>query len=118
MTESGRPECCNDVVQLLDGVELHLGDAVVELQLTGAPKGLGRITMTFENGRLVSCAPGAADAAVLKLKATHADAVAVLQGDLDPSVAFMRGDLKTDGPTGILLELLAAFGKPVETGAH
>lgn len=105
-------EWCDDLVGRAASFDPILRDVVVELQLTGAPRGRGRITFTVDGGRLVSCVPEPADAPELKLKSTHDDARAMLRGELDPNAAFMTGDLKTDGPTGPLLALLAAFGRP------
>jgi putative sterol carrier protein len=41
-----------------------------------------------------------------------ADADEMLNGRLDPSVAFMQGRLKTAGDNGLLLALLAAWSSP------
>jgi len=105
-------EWCTALVAHTAGAEAVLRDIVIEVQLTGAPRGRGRITLTVGDGRLVGCATERAVEAELKLKASHADVLAMLRGDLDPNVAFMTGDLKTDGPTGPLLALLAAYRRP------
>jgi putative sterol carrier protein len=41
------------------------------------------------------------------LTASYADASAMAAGELDPSVAFMQGRLKTAGDPGLVLDLLA-----------
>jgi putative sterol carrier protein len=41
-----------------------------------------------------------------------ADAVAVEQGGLDPTVAFMQGRLKVGGSMGVMLQLLALAAAP------
>ncbi len=105
-------EWCAALVDRAAGAESVLRDVVVEVQLTGAPRGRGRMSLTVERGRLVSCVPERTADAALKLKSTHDDVRAMLRGELDPNVAFMRGDLKTDGPTGPLLALLAAYRRP------
>lgn len=106
------PEWCDALVAACVAAEPVLEDVVVEVQLTGAPRGRGRISLVVDGGRLVACAPTPEPTAVLKLKSSLADATAMLQGELDPNVAFMRGDLKTDGPTGPLIALLAAYRRP------
>ncbi|HET8929300.1 MAG TPA: SCP2 sterol-binding domain-containing protein [Acidimicrobiales bacterium] len=112
------PEWCDELVSRTAAAAPVLRDVVVELQLTGAPRGRGRITFTVDGGRLVSCVPEPADAPDLKLKATHDDARATLRGELDPNAAFMAGDLKSDGPTGPLLALLAAYRRPGAVSAR
>lgn len=112
------PEWCDELVVACAGADPVLEDVVVEVQLTGAPRGRGRINLVVEGGRLVSCAPTPEPAAALKLKSSLADATAMLHGELDPNVAFMRGDLKTDGPTGPLLALLAAYRSDVVAQAR
>lgn len=112
------PEWCEEVVGRAASSEPVLRDVVVEVQLTGAPRGRGRITVTVDGGRLVSCVPEPADGPELKLKVSHDDVRAMLRGDLDPNVAFMAGDLKTDGPTGPLLALLAAYRRPGAVSAR
>jgi putative sterol carrier protein len=57
----------------------------------------------------VESALGPATAADVTLTITEEDARAMLSGELDPSVAFMRGTLKTSGDPGLLLRLLAGW---------
>ena len=52
-----------------------------------------------------------ADADVV-FTATYADATAIVRGELQPSVAFMQGRLKTAGDPGRLLEVLAVTSTP------
>jgi hypothetical protein len=51
---------------------------------------------------------GAAPDANLTLTIGRTDALAVARGDVEPSVAYMRGRLKATGDGGLLLGLLAA----------
>ena len=103
---------CDRVVALAADAEPTLRDVTVEVQLTGAPTGSGRIGLTVEGGRLVACAAGPHKGAQLTLKLSWLDVVSVLRGELDPNAAFMTGAIKTDGPTGPLLALLAAWNHP------
>jgi SCP-2 sterol transfer family len=59
--------------------------------------------------------PGPVDdtAAAVVLTLTPADAAAVRSGDLDLSVAFMRGTMKMAGDSGVLFHVL-----PVLSRAH
>lgn len=50
---------------------------------------------------------GDSSAAPLSLTVPAADLSAMVDGSLDPSVAFMQGRLKTTGDTGALFRLLA-----------
>jgi hypothetical protein len=109
---------CAREVALASGAEPILRDVTVELQLTGAPTGLGRVGLTVEGGRLVGCAAGAQKGSAVTLKLRWEDAVAVLRGELDPNAAFMTGAIKTDGPTGPLLALLASWNRPAVHAAR
>ena len=44
------------------------------------------------------------------LTVPFAEAVAMAAGELDPSVAFMQGRMKTAGDPGLVLDVLAAVG--------
>lgn len=112
MTEILSTQWCAEVVALAADAPFALDDVTVEVQLTGAPSGRGRIGVIVQDGRLTSCAPTALPDAELKLKTSYVDALAMLEGRRDPNEAFMTGDLKTDGPTGPLLTLLAAWRHP------
>ena len=112
------PAWCDLLVSTCDREDAALGDVVVEVQFTGAPRGRGRVTFVVEGGRLSSCAPQRCDEADLHLKTTWDDAWAMLRGDLDPNVAYMTGDLKTDGPTGPLLALLSVLRQPAAVAAR
>jgi len=109
---------CARVVLLASDAEPVLRDVTVELQLTGAPTGLGRVGLTVEGGRLVGCALGAHKGAALTLKLRWDDAVAALRDELDPNAAFMTGAIKSDGPTGPLLALLASWNRPAVQAAR
>jgi hypothetical protein len=57
-------------------------------------------------GELRELTPGGLVDADVSLSIPHAEAVAVVQGELAPSVAFMQGLMKTAGDPGKLLDLL------------
>jgi putative sterol carrier protein len=74
----------------------------VQLQAGDVPA-----TVRVDNGVVVEAAPGTAAAPDVSLTASAADAAAIAGGELDPSVAFMQGRMKTAGDPGLLLDLLA-----------
>jgi hypothetical protein len=88
----------------------------VELVIPDAPSGETRITALVEDGRVVAAeratpvaGTGAAEL-VLTLPAAAVSAVAV--GSLEPSVAYMRGEMKAAGDNRLLLGILAASADP------
>lgn len=89
------------------------GDVRVQCAVTGGPDGDVRLHIV---GAEVGMGP-AADAAVT-LTLPYVDAVAVIQGELEPSVAFMQGRMKTAGDLGQVLDLLAATATPAFRAAR
>ncbi len=79
----------------------------VQVDVTGAPDGDLSMRAVFDGGRVADAGPGAADGPDATLTLTWKDALAVLTGDLDPSVAFMQGRMKVAGDMGLVLDLLA-----------
>jgi len=92
----------------LHGPPTLAGTVVVEV--TGADAGDRAGHAIFAEGALVDAGPGTVAGADLTLTLTDADARAVVAGDLDPSVAFMRGRMKVTGAMAPLLDLLALAG--------
>lgn len=85
----------------------------VLLSVTGSPAGEQRLLGRFEGGSGVAdteVVPAGSPAPAFELSVTMpaAEAAAIASGELDPSVAFMRGQLKTAGDPGLALDLLAA----------
>jgi SCP-2 sterol transfer family len=80
----------------------------VALVVTGTEAGEVTSTLVWEDGRLVAATPGAPADPALTLTLPAADGRAVLAGELEPSVAFMRGRLKTAGDNGLVLGVLGA----------
>lgn len=77
--------------------------------VSGAPDGDVRFTASIVDGE-VRYEVGSVDDAEVTLTDTYPNAVALLRGELDPNAAFVRGQTKVAGPTGPLLDLLAAAG--------
>lgn len=78
-----------------------------EVAVSDAPGGEVRYTLAFTDGRLSSSMAGSDPDAEVAITLPYAHALAVLDGELDANVAYMRGDLKSTGHTGRLLRLLA-----------
>jgi len=89
-------------VELVRSAAPTLGDVTVECTVIGAPDGDVRI---HADGDI---ALGALPDAAVSLTLPYADAIAVVRGELQPSVAFMQGRMKTAGDPGRVLDVLAA----------
>jgi len=71
-----------------------------------------RFYMVLDHGRPVEVMVGVVDDADITLTVGYDDAVAVVRGELEPSVAFMQGRLKASGDMGLLLGLLPSAEAP------
>jgi putative sterol carrier protein len=80
-----------------------VGEASVECAVTGTPDGEVKL---YAKGTEIGFG-GVADADI-SLTLPYAEAIAIARGELEPSVAFMQGRMKTAGNPGKLLDLLAA----------
>jgi hypothetical protein len=81
----------------------------IQSQLIGGPEGDASFYWVLEDGRIRDGAPGSVADPDVTLTVPRADALAIWQGDLDPSVAFMQGRLKVVGSMGMMLSLLPAW---------
>ena len=81
----------------------------VQIVVTGAPDGDGDGKWYFrlDDGVVAEAAAGTQAAPDLTLTVGFAEAAAMAAGELDPSVAFMRGRMKTAGDPGLVLDVLA-----------
>ncbi len=95
--------------------------ARIGCELTGGPEGTVRCYGIVEDGRLVGGAEGKGDrrdgAPDVALTVAWDDAVALQQGVLDPSVAFMRGRLRVAGSMEVVTALLPLTATPGYRGA-
>jgi putative sterol carrier protein len=82
--------------------------ATVQVVVGGTPAGDVKFHLAVTDGVVTAAAPGNNSKADVSLTIPHADAQAMLAGELDPNVAFMRGRMKTAGDPGLLLDLLSA----------
>jgi hypothetical protein len=82
--------------------------ARLECEVTGGPqRSLGGYWV-LEDGRLTDSGAGACPDPDVTITMAWDDALAVQRGELDPSVAFMRGRLKVAGSMGVMVDLLPA----------
>lgn len=79
----------------------------VSLSVTGPGKREATLHWTYgQDGRATEGGGGGLESADLALLLASDDAVQVLSGAVEPSVAFMRGRLKANGDGGLLLSFL------------
>jgi putative sterol carrier protein len=88
-------------------------EGTVSLAIALAPRKEVAFHWRYDGGRPVSGGPGAngdADTGgpAVAFTITAAEAPDVLSGQVEPSVAFMRGRLKASGDGGLLLAFLAS----------
>ena len=78
----------------------------VQIVVTGAPDSDGKWHLRLDDGVVVEAEPGTQAAPDLTLTVGYAEGAAMAAGELDPSVAFMRGRMKTAGDPGLVLDVL------------
>jgi putative sterol carrier protein len=86
--------------------------ATVGLVLTGGADGDVKVWVHLVDGRPVEAAASAGPDPDVTLTVSAADAGSIAGGTLEPSVAFMRGRLKSAGDNGLVLRLLEASTAP------
>lgn len=82
--------------------------ARLQCEISGGPEGSAAGYWVLEGGRVADSGPGVVERPEVTLTITWDDALALHRGDVDPSVAFMRGRLKVAGSMAVMLPLLAA----------
>jgi SCP-2 sterol transfer family len=100
-------------VELLRGTGTAPGPAgTVQMVVTAGPDGDVKWHARVDDGVVVEAELGARPAPDVTLTLSYAEARALVSGELEPSVAFMRGRMKTAGDPGLVLDLLAAAATP------
>lgn len=89
-------------------------NAVIEIVVSGGDPSPLSTRWVIEGGRLVAVRVSADDDADADVSAPQKadDLRAVVAGDLDPAVAFMRGDLKPEGSAAAWLAFVSAMNRP------
>ena len=104
--EYGSPDWASAAGELWPYVPPAEGaEGTVSLAIAVAPRKEVAWHWRYEGGQAVSGGPGGGDAD-LSLTLGAGDGPEVLSGRVEPSVAFMRGRLKTSGSGGLLLAFL------------
>ena len=80
----------------------------VSVAVTGGPHGDAVYHWSYRDGVPGDGGRGAASDADLAMVISYADARPVATGEVEPSVAYMRGRLKATGDGALLLGLLAS----------
>ncbi len=81
-------------------------NGTVSVAITGAPGGEVSYHWSYRDGLPGDGGVGSVPDASLLLTIAYSDAQAVASGEVEPSVAFMRGRLKASGDGGLLLGVL------------
>jgi predicted lipid carrier protein YhbT len=101
------PEWLKELTRLGSALPARPGaTARIQVVVTGGPDGEVAYVQTVEDGRLVAAELGRDDSAEVTLTNTHADAVQIATGALDPSAAYMQGRTKVVGDVGRLMALM------------
>src|SRR3981081_4137381 len=86
--------------------------ARMQYVVTGGPDGDSRYYWVLENGKLQESSLGELPDADFTMTMTYADSVAVQNGDLDATAAFMQGRIKVTGNMGTLMQLMPLTMSP------
>jgi hypothetical protein len=84
----------------------------VSLAVAKAPRNEVTVHWAYQNGSVAGAAAGPRPDADLALTMSGSDAATVLSGEVEPSVAFMRGRLKASGDGRLLLAFLRSTTEP------
>ncbi|MFP3906035.1 MAG: hypothetical protein ACLFWR_03330 [Acidimicrobiales bacterium] len=90
------------------------GSGVVEVVVTGDGSQRVALLWVVEHGRLVAVESSADSGrtADVSIPQGQVDLGALLAGDFDPAVAYMRGDLKPEGSVSAFFAWLSALARP------
>ncbi len=82
----------------------------VEIQLHLTGEGGGDWVLRIADSK-ISAAPGTATSPQLTITAALADILAITQGKLDGTAAFLQGKIKLSGDTGLAMRMVSLFQK-------
>lgn len=94
------------IPQTLPGDKAKRADTVVQLNVTGSQA--GQWNVVIKNGN-VNVSKGTHAAPEITVTADTADVLAVADGKLDPTQAFMQGKAKVQGDLSEAMELAKVF---------
>ena len=107
-------EAAAPLTELLPGVPGAGG--TVSLAVSGGRRQEAGFHWSYDAGKAEPGAAGIDGDADLVLLLAAEDAIDVLKGEVEPSVAFMRGRLKASGDGGLLLGFLKSTVDPAFAG--
>lgn len=111
------PEWAEAAAPLTDLLpEIPGAEGTVSFAVSGGRRQEAGFHWSYQNGKAAPGVPGVDASAGLVLLAAGDDAIAVLKGEVEPSVAFMRGRLKASGEGGLLLGFLKSTTSPEFAG--
>jgi putative sterol carrier protein len=94
------------IPKTLPGDKAKRADTLIQLNVTGSQA--GQWNVAIKDGK-VSVAKGTHAAPEITVTADTADILAVADGKLDPTTAFMQGKAKVQGDMSEALELVKVF---------
>ena len=94
------------IPKTLPGDKAKRADTVIQLNVTGSQA--GQWNVVIKDGK-VNVAKGTHAAPEITVTADTADVLAVAEGKLDPTQAFMQGKAKVQGNLSEALELVKVF---------
>jgi putative sterol carrier protein len=94
------------IPKTLPGDKARRADTIIQLNVTGSQAGQWNVTV--KNGN-VNVAKGTHATPEITVTADTADVLAVADGKLDPTQAFMQGKAKVTGDLSEALELVKIF---------
>lgn len=87
-------------------------DGSICLAVSTAPRKDVRVHWRYAGGPVVEAGSGPLPEADLEITMAASDAASIFRGEVEPSVAYMRGRLKAAGEGKLLLEFLRSTATP------
>ncbi len=87
------------------------GSGVVQFVVTGGDPDRVHLTWVLDEGRVAGVSTEADAEPQVVVPMSRPVAEQIVAGELDPAVAYMRGDLKPEGSSGAWFALLSALAR-------
>ncbi len=107
MTSETAKQALQALSESADAEKLKGMDATILFDVSG--EGEEQWTVTIQDGQ-VSVVEGGAEKPTITVEATAADLKALVEGELNPMAAFMKGRLKVKGDISMAMQLQKLFG--------
>jgi hypothetical protein len=107
------PEWCDAVTAALADLPPGPGGSgVIEVVVSGGEPARLSTVWVIDSGRLASVTSGdGSPEPEVTIPQSRADLEALVSGEVDPAVVFMRGDLKPEGSARAVLAFLSALAR-------